>query len=253
ALPSAPSHGTFRLAPYPTLVPSFARPARYFRRKPVQLVHHRVDGALQLEDLPLHVHRDLLGEVPLRDRRGHLGDISHLAGEVRRHRVDVVGEVLPGAGHTRHLRLASELSVGTHLARHPRYLGGEAAELIHHGVDDFSDAQKLAAQRPPVDLVRHALRQVALGDRLDDAWDLETGPNEVPDQRVDGVDAIGPRSGGRGEPDALVDLPFAADVVADAREFLGHLLVRFDDVVEYLRDLSVDPGEVHRKANRKIS
>src|SRR5258707_11958062 len=32
-------------------------------------------------------------------RRGHLRDVAHLAGEVRRHRVDVVGEVLPGPGH----------------------------------------------------------------------------------------------------------------------------------------------------------
>jgi len=35
-----------------------------------------------------------------------------LVGEVRRHRVDVVGEILPGPGHSGHLRLAPELAVG---------------------------------------------------------------------------------------------------------------------------------------------
>src|SRR5229473_390703 len=55
----------------------------------------------------------------LRHRGGPLGDVAHLAGEVRRHRVHVVGEILPGARHPRHLRLATELALGTHLARHP--------------------------------------------------------------------------------------------------------------------------------------
>ena len=41
------------------------------------------------------------------------------------HEVDVVGEVLPGAGDARHLRLAAELAFGADLARHPRHFAGE--------------------------------------------------------------------------------------------------------------------------------
>ena len=39
----------------------FARDARHFRCKRIQLVHHRVDGVLEFEDFSLHVDRDLLG------------------------------------------------------------------------------------------------------------------------------------------------------------------------------------------------
>ena len=47
---------------------------------------------LQLEDPPLRVDRDLLGEVALRDGGGDLRDVSHLRGEVRGEAVDVVGQ-----------------------------------------------------------------------------------------------------------------------------------------------------------------
>ena len=47
-----------------------------------QLVHHHVDGVLQLEDLALHVHRDLLRQVAVGHRGGHVGDVTHLARQV---------------------------------------------------------------------------------------------------------------------------------------------------------------------------
>src|SRR5262249_27632903 len=174
------------------------------------LVDHRVDRALQLQDLALHVNGDLLGEVALGYRGRHLGDVAHLAGEVRRHGVDVVGEVLPRARDAGRARLPAELAVGAYLARDARDLGSEPPELVDHGVDDFSDAQKLAAQGSSIEFGRHALRQIAPGNRLDDARDLEAGPDEIPDQRVDRVHAVGPRPGSGRQPDALVDLPFAA-------------------------------------------
>ena len=52
--------------------------------KRVELVDHRVDGVLQLEDLALHVDRDLAVQVAARDGRGHLGDVAHLRGQVAR-------------------------------------------------------------------------------------------------------------------------------------------------------------------------
>ena len=53
-----------------------ARHARHFGSERVELVHHRVDGVLELEDLALDVHRDLLRKVALRHRRRHLGDVA---------------------------------------------------------------------------------------------------------------------------------------------------------------------------------
>jgi hypothetical protein len=62
-----------------------ARHARHFGGEGVQLVDHRVDGVLQLEDLALHVDGDLLGQVARGHRGGHLGDVADLAGEVLGH------------------------------------------------------------------------------------------------------------------------------------------------------------------------
>ena len=90
-----------------------------------ELIDHDVDRVLQLEDLAAHVDRDLLREVAVRDRGRDLGDVAHLAGQVRGHEVDVVGEILPHAGDAAHLGLAAELALGADLARDARDLAGE--------------------------------------------------------------------------------------------------------------------------------
>src|SRR5206468_2861906 len=66
-----------------------------FGRERAELVDHGVDRVLELEDLALDVDGDLLAQVAVGDRRGDLGDVAHLAGQVGRHEVDVVGQVLP--------------------------------------------------------------------------------------------------------------------------------------------------------------
>ena len=75
-----------------------ARDARDLGGEAVELIDHRVDGVLELEDLALDVDGDLLRQVAVRDRGRDLGDVAHLRGQVRGHEVDVVGQVLPGAG-----------------------------------------------------------------------------------------------------------------------------------------------------------
>src|SRR5206468_1313356 len=57
-----------------------ARHARHFAGEGVELVHHGVDGVFQLQDFAAHVHGDLLGQVAVGDRGGHLGDVTDLAG-----------------------------------------------------------------------------------------------------------------------------------------------------------------------------
>src|SRR5207245_2077693 len=95
-----------------------------------ELVDHRVDGVLELQDLALNVDRDLLGEVAVGDRGRDVCDVANLAREVAGHGVDVVGEVLPRAGDTLDLSLAAELAVGANFARHTRHLVGEGVELV---------------------------------------------------------------------------------------------------------------------------
>ena len=86
------------------------------------------------------------------------------------------------------LRLAAELAFGADLARHAGHFRGEAVELLDHRVHDLADAQELAAQRAAVDLDRHALGEVALGDRADHAGDFGGRLDHVLDQLVDRAD-----------------------------------------------------------------
>ena len=111
----------------------------------LQLVHHRVDRVLQLEDLALHVDRDLLRQVALGHRLGHVGDVAHLAGEVAGHEVDVVGQVLPGAGHAAAPSAwpPSLPSVPTSRATRVTSEANEL-ELVHHRVDGVLELEDLA-------------------------------------------------------------------------------------------------------------
>src|SRR3989475_7895774 len=115
-----------------------------FTREGVQLVDHRVDGVLELENLPLAFDRDLLGDVAVGDRSGDLGDVAYLAREVAGHGVDVVGEVFPRAGDTLDLSLAAELAVGADIARAHGHIPGKGIDLIDHRVDGVLELQDLA-------------------------------------------------------------------------------------------------------------
>ena len=50
---------------------------------------------------------DLLREISLGDGRGHRGNVSNLAGEISGERVDVVRQILPGAGDSWHFGLST--------------------------------------------------------------------------------------------------------------------------------------------------
>src|SRR5512145_1494210 len=58
------------LFPYAALfrAADFARHARHFAGEGVELVHHGVDGVLELENFAAHVHGDLLRQVAVGDR-----------------------------------------------------------------------------------------------------------------------------------------------------------------------------------------
>ena len=112
------------------------------------------------------------------------------------HRVDVVGQVLPGAGHALDLGLAAELAFGADFAGHARHFRGEGVELSTIVLTMVGGAQKFALQRAAIDLERHRLRQVALGDRADHAAISVVGCARSVDQAVDRVDAGPPRPPG---------------------------------------------------------
>ena len=184
-LPDAGDLLRLRLAAELALDADLAGDSGHLAGERVELVDHRVDGVLQLEELALHVDRDLLAQVAVGHRGGHLGDVAHLAGQVAGHQVDVVGQVLPDAadldGHRGGL---TELAFGADLAGDPRHLGDEPVELVDHRVDRVLQLEHLAAH-----VGGDLLAQVAVGDRADHALHLDGRAHEVVDQAVDRLDA----------------------------------------------------------------
>src|SRR4051812_9739396 len=252
-LPGAGDAGHDGLAAKLAVGADLARHARHFRGKGTELVHHRVDGFLELKDLAADVDRDLLREVAVRNCDRHLGDVANLVGQVVRHRVDALGQILPDAGHFRHLGLAAELAFGADLARHARHFGGEHAELLDHGVDDGRRLQEFAAQGTPIDVELDGLEQVALCHGCDRARHLAGRPQQIVDQRVDGAFHVGPGAGGQPELHALARLALAAHHLADQLELLRHALIGGDDVVESVGELAVDAEIVAAHAHGEIA
>src|SRR5207249_3255028 len=155
-----------------------------------ELVDHRVGRVLELEDLAVHVHGDLLGQVAVRHRLRHVGDVADLRGQVAGHRVDGIGEVFPGAGHVADVGLAAELALGADLARDARDLGGERAELVDHRVDSVLELEHLAA-----DVDGDLAGQIAVGDGGGDLGDVADLGGEVAGHRVDRVGEVFPGPG----------------------------------------------------------
>src|SRR5204862_301697 len=75
------------LAAEPAFGADLARHAGDFTGEGVELVHHGVDGFLQLQNFAADVHRDLLRQVAAGDGGGDVGDVADLRSQVRRHEV----------------------------------------------------------------------------------------------------------------------------------------------------------------------
>ena len=157
-----------------------------------------------------------------------------------------LGEVLPHAGHFMHLRLAAELALGAHLARHARHFRGEHAELLDHGVHDGGGLQELALQRAAFNVHAHGFQQVALRHGGYRAGHFAGRPEQIVDQGVDGVFHLRPGAAGGAELHALFGLTFLADHLADAVELLRHAFIGGGDLVKSVGNLALDPEVVAR-------
>ena len=231
----------------------FASHARHFGSERAQLIDHRVDGFFELKNFAAHIDRNFAGEIAAGHGGRDFSDVAHLAGQVAGHGVDGVGEIFPGSGHAGHLRLAAQFAVRADFAGHARHFGSEDAELLNHRVDDVGGAQELAFERPAVHVEAHSLSQVALRDGGDGARDFGGRAKQVFDQRVDRDFHLAPGALGLMEAGAFAGLAFFADHLANTLQFLRHLLVGGDDVVESVGNLAFEPGPGAGKPNGKIS
>ena len=200
-----PTPDDLRLAAELALGADFARHARHFAGERVELIDHRVDGVLQLQDFAFHVDGDLAVEVAAGDGGGHFGDVADLGGEVARHGVDRVGEILPGAGHAGHDGLHAEPAFGADFAGHASHFRGEGAKLLDHRVDGFLELQDFAAH---VD--GDLLGKVAVGHGDGHLGDVADLAGEVRGHGVDVVGQILPGAGHAGHrawPPSLPSVP----------------------------------------------
>src|SRR5205814_6669305 len=117
--------GHHRLTPEFAVGADLAGHARHFGGEPAQLLDHRVDRFLELQDFAPDVDRDLFREVAVGDGDRHLRDVAYLSRQITGHLIDRLGELLPDAGHPLDLRLASELALRADFARHARHFRRE--------------------------------------------------------------------------------------------------------------------------------
>src|SRR4029077_5594932 len=114
-------------------------------------------------------------------------DAAHLLGQVRAHDVDGVGQVLPGAGDARRLRLAAELAFGAHFAGDARHFRGEGVELVHHRVYGVLQLQDFALH-----IDGDLARQVAARDGRGHLGDVAHLGGQVGGEQVDVVGEVLP-------------------------------------------------------------
>ncbi len=192
----------------------FAGHAGHFRGERAKLVHHGVDGVFQFQDFAFHVDGDLLGEVAGGDGFGHVGDVSHLVGEVAGHEVHGVGKVLPRTGDAFHFGLAAEFSFGTHFAGHARHFRGEASELVHHRVDGVFQFEDFAFH---VD--GDFLGEIAVGDGGGHVGDVAHLGGQVRCHGVHGVGEVFPGAGDAAHVGLAAEFSFGAHFAGHARHF----------------------------------
>ena len=245
-LPRAGDARHLRLTAEQTFGADLARHARDFGRERVELVHHRVDGVLQLEDLALDVDRDLARQVAARDRGGDFRDVSDLRREVGGEQVDVVGEVLPRATDAGHDRLTAEAAVGADLARHARDFGRERAQLLDHRVERVLEQEHLAA-----DVDGDLLGEVAAGDGGRHFGDVAHLRGQVAGHEVDVIGEVLPRTRDALHLRLATELAFRADFARHARDFGRECVELVDHRVDGVLQLENLAFDVDRDLARR--
>ena len=229
-LPRAGHTGHLRLAAQLSFRSHFTRHTRHFGRKGVQLVHHRVDRVLQLQNLALHIDRDLARQIATRDGRCHFGNVTDLRREITGHRVNVIRQTFPGASDTRNLRLTTQLAFGADFARHTRHFGGERVQLVHHQINSFLELKNFSAH-----VHRDLARQVAVGHGNGDLRDISDLGREIAGHLVDTFGQLLPHAADSADLGLAAQLAFGADLARHPSHFRSENAELFDHSID-------DPG-----------
>ena len=226
----------------------FARHARHFARKRVQLVHHRVDRVLQLEDFALHVHRDLARQIAAGDRRRHFGDVADLSCQISRHRVHRVGQIFPRAGHAWHVGLPAQPALAAHFACHARHFAGEPVQLVHHGVESFLELQNFSAH-----VHGNFSRKVPARNSRGHFGNISDLSSEVAGHEVHVVRQVFPRPRDSGHLSLAAELALRAHFARHARYFARERVELVHHGVDRVFEFENFSLHVHRNFARQIA
>ena len=194
----------------------FAGDSGHFGGKPIQLVDHRVGGFFELQDLAMDVDGNFLREVAVSHGDRNFGDVADLGGEITRHEIDALGEILPNAAHIANLRLAAELAFGADLAGNAGDFGRERIQLIDHRVDRFFELQDLAA-----DIDGDFLGEVAVGHGDGHVGDVSDLRGQIAGHEIHAFGQIFPNAAHVANLRLPAELAFGADFAGDAGDFGG--------------------------------
>ena len=184
----------------------------------------------------------------VRHGRHHLHDAAHLLGKIGRHHVDVVGEVFPSAGHTGHFRLAAQLAVRAHFARHARDFRGEGVELVHHGIDGVLKFQDFAFH-----VHRDLARQVAARHGGGNLRNVANLGGKVGCQQVDVVREIFPRAAHARNHGLPAQAPVGAHLARHARHLGSKRAKLLHHGVKRFLELQNFAANIHRNLLGKIA
>src|SRR6185437_5829890 len=216
--------------------------------KRVELVHHDVDGVLQLQNFALRVHRNLCRKVALGDGRGHAGNVTNLVGQVARHGVHGFRQIPPRSGDALHFRLAAQLPFGADFARHAGNFRCKRVELIHHGVNGVLQLQNFAAR-----IDGNLCRKIASGHSRGHTGNVTNLVGQVTGHRVHAVGKILPHAGDFLHDGLAAELTFRTDFASHAGNFRCERVELVHHRVNGVLQLQNFAARIHRNLCRKVA
>src|SRR5207244_4006736 len=206
--------------------------AGHFGGETAQLVDHRVDGILELQDFAAHIDGDFLGEVAVGDGDGHVGDVSDLSRQIAGHEIHAFGQIFPNAAHVANLRLPAELAFGADFAGDAGRSDDRRVELDDHRVDRVFELQDFA-----MDVDGDFLREVAVGHGDCNFGDVADLSRQITRHEVDALGQIFPNTAHVTNLRLAAELAFGADFAGDAGDFGGERIQLIDHRVDRFFEL----------------
>ncbi len=189
----------------------------------------------------MHVHRDLTGEIAFGHSRGDFSDVADLVGEVARHGVDAVGQILPRSSDAAGFCLAAELAFGADFARHAGHFRGQRIQLVDHRIDSVFQFQYFSAH-----VHGDFTGEIALGHRGGDFGDISHLVGEVAGHGIHRIGQVAPGSGDAAHFCLTAEFPFGADFAGHAGHFRGERPELVHHGVDGVLQLQNFSARVHR-------